>query len=87
MIAPYFGLVLPDSNPGARGIAVTTDPPWLRALAVQMGRHVVFLPYYNADASLYERLLEAARESRELRFTGELIAEWPGRPVFAHDFP
>jgi hypothetical protein len=52
-----WSVTAPAAEPSERRLLVVEQPSELRSLAVQMGRHVVFLPTpVGADADLYDRL-------------------------------
>jgi hypothetical protein len=52
-----FYLYRPDQLHDARAILIIKEPDWLRSYAVQMGRHLVFLPR-SGDHDLYTRIAE-----------------------------
>jgi hypothetical protein len=84
-ILKAFSLFTRKAPPDARYIGLTYDPEWLCALTIQIGRHVVFLPYFNGDFTLYERVQNDRFNSNELHFQARLLAEWPSRPMLVCD--
>ncbi|MDI6857231.1 MAG: hypothetical protein QME71_02825 [Dehalococcoidia bacterium] len=68
-----------------RRILLVQRPAWMTSLAVQMGRHIVFLPSLEKAPSPYERLAQKAGERADERITGKLIP-WPVKPEHALDF-
>jgi hypothetical protein len=85
-IVSAFSITVPEAEPHERQIALITDPPWLPALAIQMGRHMVFLPLNNGDETFYDRLRADSKESVRLAFKANPVVKWPEFPKFACDF-
>jgi hypothetical protein len=75
--------------PGKRTLMSVETPRTLRSVMVVTGRHLVFLPGFNADSdTLYERLGARAQwppRARSLRPTGKLWT-WPSSPELLLDF-
>lgn len=85
-IVSGFSIIIPRAEPRERQIALITDPPWLHALAIQMGRHLVFLPLNNGDETFYDRLRADTKESVRIAVKARLVVKWPEAPIFACDF-
>lgn len=81
-----FSITVPEAEPCERQIALTTDPTWLQALAIQMGRHMVFLPVNSGDETFYARLQAHSEQSARLALKANSVAKWPKAPKFACDF-
>ncbi len=80
-----FKIALPPPFPSRRAFIRIQEPEWLDALAVQFGRHVVFLPHTN-DKDFYERLDRGARDcgSETVHFQGTEMP-WPTGPAHRLD--
>jgi hypothetical protein len=76
-----FCLFHPDAATDTRSFSYVTEPPWLRSIAVQMGRHTVFLPCLG-NPGLYESLVAQAGTS--VSFEG-IRLPWPSEPLFTFD--
>lgn len=81
-----FSMTVPQAEPRERNIALPTNPSWLRALAIQMGRHVVFLPINSGDQRFYDVLHNHSKESAKLSLEAKAIFRWPETPKFVCDF-
>lgn len=82
MIIPKFYAHCGRANRNERRIVIVNEPAEFRSIAVQMGRHVVFLPP-PGDSTFYNRL--ATESSRNVQFEGKEL-EWPKQPSFRVDF-
>jgi hypothetical protein len=74
-----FSTLAPEAKRDTRILALVEDPPELRSILVQMGRHVVFLPRPD-DPDIYQRLKSAVRAAPK----GTRLP-WPVGPVFKLD--
>lgn len=86
-----FSWLMPDATASERRTILVETPQYLRSIAVQMGRHVVFLPGLEDDPDLYKRLAQrnsaervSAKGFREA-IKGKALS-WPTSPMFALDF-
>jgi len=82
-----FKITRPGADSSARHLIVLREPEALRGgVAVQMGRHVVFLPGPN-DVDFYDRLANEKRRhgSRSATFRGREF-DWPKEPEHHFDF-
>lgn len=76
----------PDSNPPTAALASSANP-LTRAVLVQFGRTIVFLPRLG-DVGFYDRLRESSRQAGgariEMNFRGQMLdgltPSWLGRP-------
>ena len=86
-ILRVFSVTMPGRIPREeRRILLVQRHTWMNSVAVQIGRHVVFLPSLeDAWPSLYEDLAERAGEQADERIAGKLIP-WPAKPRYALDF-
>lgn len=75
-----------DASPDRRFIVLISEPDWVRGLAVQMGRHIILLPFSGTDTEFYERVRRAATGESMTELGGKLQLTWPREPVFALDF-
>ncbi len=82
MIIPKFYAHCGRANRNERRIVIVNEPAEFRSIAVQMGRHIVFLPA-PGDSTFYNRL--ATESSRNVQFEGREL-EWPKQPNFRVDF-
>lgn len=84
-ILRVFSVTAAEAPQNRRQVLFITQPAWLGSLAIQMGRHTVFLPWL--DDAIYERLAERTDQGKTFheQLAGEEAA-WPQQPVFALDF-
>lgn len=68
-----------------RRILLVQRPTWLNSVAVQIGRHIVFLPSLEDTPIPFESLAQKAGQQARERIAGKLIP-WPTRPEHALDF-
>lgn len=82
-----FSSTVPSATKDARLILLVEEPSWLHSLAIQFGRHLVFLPPFEGGESLYEDLAAENEQGHEFHSTmsGKII-EWPRAPQHALDF-
>lgn len=80
-----FSVTVSSAPRSERRIVLVERPAWLRSLAVQMGRHVVFLPGMTPTPDLYDRLAQRGGQTAELQMSGKLVP-WPVKPELALDF-
>jgi hypothetical protein len=87
----HYAVVLPKASTDERRLMIVTAPAELRSVAVQMGRHLVFLPAPWEPDGFYEKLAakseEAARQ-REHRFEERVdctSVPWPQEPMHLLD--
>jgi hypothetical protein len=81
----YFLTPVADAPDDTRTIAYVKQPEWMRCLMVQIAQFRIFLPFFDEEASIYERLTEAHREARTTQITATLVP-WPRQPEFLLDF-
>lgn len=88
----HYAILLPDAPQGERRLMIVTAPEDLRSVAVQMGRHLIFLPApWRPDGLLYEKLAAASEDAarhRKHRFSERLSFEpvpWPHGPMHRLD--
>lgn len=83
-ILDTFSVYLPDASENARTFLNVAEPADLQGFAIQMGRHLVFLPWLN-DA-LYVNLSE--RRRLDVSFRDNLSGQplrWPTEPLHLVD--
>ena len=82
-----FSFTIPDAPSSERKLLLVERPAWLSSLCVQMGRHLVFLPWPDGQRSIFERLSENRPDDDRLnvKIGGRLIP-WPVRPTHQLDF-
>lgn len=85
-IIATFSMIVPEAEPSARNIALATDPSWLYALAIQMERHIVFLPINSGDQTFYDVLQAQSEQSPRLSLKATPVFRWPKAPEFVCDF-
>jgi hypothetical protein len=86
-IVDVFKITEPNADKAERHLVVVREPEVLRGcIAVQMGRHIVFLPGPN-DVDFYDRLAAQKRTHGQGRatFRGTEFM-WPKGPEFHFDF-
>ncbi len=83
-----FSVTMPSAAPTERRILIIKEPAVFHSVAVQMGRHLVFLPIATVDgADLYDRL--ASEQNRNGRFEANISGDewpWPTGPTLHLDF-
>lgn len=80
-----FSVILPEAKADERRFMLVAEPDYLRGIAVQMGRCVVFLPWLVEG--LYEALAQQNRSGPS--FQAQLKVEhgpWPTEPMHLLDF-
>lgn len=75
-----FDVLNPESDARLRKLHLIAPPEWLHCLAVQMGRHTVFLPW--GDDAVYDRITEHARGADTLQYVPGVEIAWPVGPSF-----
>jgi len=85
-----YQIVSPEKPPDQKAFLMITEPEWLRSVAVQFGRRIVFLPRIG-DPGIYDRLSERRRISSgdrldEVHAEGGTVDAWPREPLFLMDF-
>ena len=85
-ILPVFSVTDVEQSRQERRVFFIREPQWLQSIAVQIGRHVVYLPDPWAHSTPYE---EMARQSRagqklEVRIEGSM-SKWPASPMHLFD--
>jgi hypothetical protein len=70
-----------------RELFVVTEPAWLHAIVVRIGRHTVFLPARFPDPDFFDRITGDLRSGRDgLAGTWEIVQfGWPRSPEFRMD--
>lgn len=81
VIIPKFYMRMPWVDTRERRILIVREPLAFRSIAVQMERHLVFLPRLG-DSALYDRL--GTESARNIRLQGTLL-RWPEGPSFSLD--
>jgi len=90
-ILDHFAVLLPKAPKDERRLLIVTAPEDLCSIAVQMGRHLVFLPAPWEPDGLYEKLAarsEDAARHRGHRFDANLDFKqvpWPQEPMHLLD--
>lgn len=80
-----FGVTMPTEPPDRRRILLVEEPSWLGSLAIQIGRHVTFLPWSLRADELYGNLAARAGQSASNEIVG-MFVPWPTHPEHALDF-
>ncbi len=70
LINAFYQEVPADAADGW-AIVLLSSPRWARGLAVQMGAHVVLLPYLDDANTYYERLVRESEEGMAVNFAGK----------------
>ncbi len=80
-----FSATIPDAVPDESKFLLVEEPSQLRGIAIQMGRHLVFLPWLMDD--LYERIQEERNSKKHFQadMKGQLLL-WPKHPMHLLDF-
>ena len=81
-----FSVTIPKADKAARLIILVEEPTWLESIAVQMGRHLIFLPPLEGGDRLYENLATESDRGNDFDSTmkGKIVA-WPYGPEHALD--
>lgn len=85
-LIPGFHQSTKGANPTFKRIVVIASPKWARGLHVQMGSHVVFLPFLDRQPDYYKTLRENALRTGRIRISGTPLA-WPMKAEFLLDQP
>jgi len=87
-ILPMWEFLIPDAAPTERRLIAVKRPASLKSLAVQMGRHLIFLPH-PPDMLLYTRLgrrrARSGGEVARITISGTQFS-WPREPQHVLDF-
>ncbi|MBI4183137.1 MAG: HNH endonuclease [Proteobacteria bacterium] len=75
----------PDATASEPAIVLLNQPHWACGLAVQMGEHLVLLPYGDDAVSYYQRLRCAGGDGTPVTFAGKALP-WPERAEFRLDY-
>ncbi len=89
--AAYLGIfsgTVREARPDERRLLLVNEPTPFRSLLVQMGRHLVFLPRWDDEGDLYQRLATELTpgQLRASGFTG-IPLPWPQAPTHTADLP
>jgi len=72
-----------EADTTERAIILITDPDWVDGISVNIGRHLILLPFGGSDTRFYDRVGEKL-VSGVVKFTGCRI-EWPESPQHVWD--
>ncbi len=78
-------ILVREADSDMRALAFVREPDWVKALAVQMGIHVILLPWRDDDMSFHERMIKKLRREATLHLAGQRL-DWPSSPMHMLDF-
>lgn len=76
---------VPEVTADGWAIVLLSAPRWARGLAVQMGEHLVLLPYLDDAGTYYKRLVHESEDGMPVNFAGKAFP-WPERAEFRLDY-
>ena len=80
-----FSSSMAQAPPTERCLLLVERPDWLHSLGIQIGRHLVFLPWLTSEPDIYESLAKKGSIEEESEISGR-PGGWPNRPRFALDY-
>ncbi len=80
-----FSMSMGEASSAERRLMVVERPDSLRSLGIQLGRHLVFLPWLTSVPDIYESLADRGNIGDGAEISGRPGA-WPNRPRFAFDY-
>ena len=86
-ILAVFSATILSAEKETRLIMLVEEPSWLKSIAIQMGRHLVFLPPFEGGENLFEDLATENALGNQLhsKMSGTLVP-WPHGPQHSLDF-
>jgi hypothetical protein len=84
-VITVYRATLPAELPEQRRVLLVDEPRALSSLAIQMGRHLIFLPWAPPAQQFYDVLAARAGQLATETLEGQSIP-WPHRPEHVLDF-